>query len=221
MELEWAEDEDSRFSHIPLTEQLDQPDEVQQRPSGLLIARAHLRRPLVAARDASHARRPSPPNPTGLSATHRVKARDLMMEAAALGYERRASLHYTQGVLRWQGINQRDKAWRNQCPHYGDCSSFSTWCGWNGLDHYHLRDYFNGLRWHAGYTGTLLTHGVRVDGRWGLVRGDLLIYGNGFPGKHVAIAVGGGMAISFGSEIGPLRVRVNYRPDLMQARRFI
>jgi hypothetical protein len=56
--------------------------------------------------------------------------------------------------------------------------------------------------------------------------GDLTFYGSmggmlaGIPG-HVAIAVGGGYAISFGSEPGPKKVAVLYRRDYRGARRYV
>jgi cell wall-associated NlpC family hydrolase len=51
--------------------------------------------------------------------------------------------------------------------------------------------------------------------------GDLAIYGSGPPGKHVAMCLGGGMIFSHGSEAGPFKLAVHYRPDLMEIRRYI
>jgi hypothetical protein len=54
---------------------------------------------------------------------------------------------------------------------------------------------------------------------------DCVFYGTEWPGKHVAIVVGrqGGvpMVVSHGSEEGPFFVRYNYRPDVLQIRRYI
>jgi cell wall-associated NlpC family hydrolase len=90
---------------------------------------------------------------------------------------------------------------------------------WQGLGHFHLADHVNGAGWRAGYTGTLLQHGKLV--RYRKAIGDLVIYGNGPPGKHVAIYVGHGMVISHGSEAGPFHLPWNYRRDVMQTRRYI
>ena len=50
---------------------------------------------------------------------------------------------------------------------------------------------------------------------------NLAIYGYGFPGEHVAVCLGGGMVFSHGSEAGPFKLRLHYRPDLYQIRRYI
>lgn len=157
---------------------------------------------------------------SGLSAPHRIRARDLAVDAAMLGLQRKDSLHYTQGARRWQGIAESLKAWRGECPEQGDCSSFATWCVWNGLDHYGVRDTVNGLMWRAGWTGTMATHGKRVVHR--VMRADLALYGDpvGRTG-HVAVCIGGGKVISFGSEAGPYLLDINYRADLRQIRRYI
>jgi cell wall-associated NlpC family hydrolase len=135
--------------------------------------------------------------------------------------EERPALHYTQTGRRWDGINKGLKAWKGQFPNYADCSSFATWCLWNGLDHFGVRDVVNGANWKAGYTGTILNHGKLVKKQSNWMRGDLIVYGNGFPGEHVAIYIGDGLVISHGSEPAPVKVRWNYRGDFMQCRRFI
>ena len=158
---------------------------------------------------------------SGLSPEHRVRARDLTIEAAKLGLRRAASLHYTQGPRRWEGIDNNLKAWQGECPNWADCSAFSTWCLWNGLDHYGVRDVVNGYRWRAGYTGTQIDHGRRVMHRGNWRRADLVFYGDPKGGSgHVAIYVGGGKVISFGSERGPLLLPVEYR-RITQVRRYI
>jgi hypothetical protein len=158
---------------------------------------------------------------SGLSDTHRIRARDLAMEGAFLALAHRSEVHYTQGSRRWQGIAGDLKAWKGEFPHYADCSSFATWCLWLGLDHYDVRDVVNGAAWKAGYTGTILQHGKRVLHLENVARGDLAIYGRGWPGSHVAICIGGGLVISHGSEAGPFKLPLHYRPDLLQIRRYI
>lgn len=158
---------------------------------------------------------------SGLSVQHRIEARNLAVEAALLGVTHAPVIHYTQGPRRWEGIDKHLKAWKGEYPNFADCSAFATWCLWNGLDHFGVRDTVNGQNWRAGYTGTMLTHGKRVahSGNW--LRGDLFIYGNGGAGEHVAIHIGGGIVVSHGSEPGPFKLKYDYRPDLMQVRRYI
>jgi cell wall-associated NlpC family hydrolase len=156
---------------------------------------------------------------SGLSFPKRVTARRLAVKAARLGLAHKSALHYTQGARRWDGINHNLKAYRGEYPRYADCSAFVTWCIWNGLSHYGVRDTVNGAQWKAGYTGTMLQHGKRVTGK--LAVGDAVIYGRGFPGEHTALYVGSGLVISHGSEAGPFLLPVHYRGDVLQIRRFI
>lgn len=159
---------------------------------------------------------------SGLNAKQRDRVRALATEAARLALDHAPQVHYTQGSSRWQGIDKKLKAWKGQYPNYADCSSLATWCLWNGLSHYGVRDTVNGCAWKAGYTGTMLQHGKRVVHRENVLRGDLALYGvPGTTGKHVAICVGGGKVISHGSEAGPFLLPIDYRSDLMQIRRYI
>lgn len=154
-----------------------------------------------------------------LSRAHRKKAVNDTLQAAVLGLYHASVIHYTQGELRWQGIDRHRVASSGGYPNYADCSAFATWCYWNGL-HVHLghSDFVNGEHWLAGYTGTMMGHGKRVSS---LIPGDAVIYGRGFPGEHVAIYTGGGLVVSHGSEAGPLLLPVHYRPDALQYRRYI
>jgi|SRR5437868_9307067 len=169
----------------------------------------------------------SAPNPSGLSSAHRIRARDLAIQAALLGLHNAPAIHYTQGAKRWQGIDNHLKSWRGEYPKYADCSAFTTWCLWNGLDHFHVRDVVNGAAWKSGYTGTQLDHGERIDGRFKPQRADLVLYGTGYPGHHVAIVIGRRkadgklMVVSHGSEGGPYFLPFDYRSDVMQLRRYI
>lgn len=158
---------------------------------------------------------------SGLSAAHRVRARDLAVEAALLTIRHADEVHYTQGPRRWEGIDRELKAFRGQFPRYGDCSALATWWLWNGLDHYGVRDTVNGQAWRAGYTGTMLRSGKRVVHRDNWRRGDLLVYGQGWPGAHVAMYLGGGKVASHGSEPGPFLLPWDYRGDLLDVRRCI
>lgn len=166
-------------------------------------------------------------NPSGLSNTDRATARSIVVRAARLGHAHAAAVHYTMGSSRWQGIARRDLVTRGDFPNYADCSSYATWCLWNALHvKFGLADKVNGAGWRAGYTGTLLTHGILVDSGptldlRKLLPGDLILYGSGHPGKHVAIYVGNGMVVSHGSEGGPYLIPYNYRRDIMCARRYI
>jgi cell wall-associated NlpC family hydrolase len=158
-------------------------------------------------------------NPSGLSAAHRIEARDLAVRAAVLGRQREASLSYTQDwKQRWEGINGDLKAWRGETPRHADCSAFYTWCIWNGLDHFGVKDIVNKASWKAGYTGTMSQTGHRVTNGH-LLRADCVLYGDPFGRTgHVAIYVGGGKVISFGGEPGPRLLDWNYRPVTMVRR---
>ncbi len=171
---------------------------------------------------------------SGLGEQNRLKARDLTVEAALLGLRRAASLHYTQGPARWEGIARNLKAWQGECPRNGDCSAFATWCVWNGLDHFGVRDTVNGTGWRSGYTGTQVNHGKRVESRANVLRGDLVHYGDPFGRSgHVAVIVGARrgagpavvpglplLVVSFGSDAGPFLLEANYR-TIAQIRRYI
>jgi hypothetical protein len=157
---------------------------------------------------------------TGLNARDRIRARDLAIQAASLALRNGATIQYTMGPKRWDGINRNRKAWRGEYPRFQDCSSFATWCLWHGLDHFGVKDIVNGQQWRAGFTGTMLDHGQRVT-RANVLRGDLLFYANANRQiNHVTIYIGGGMVISHGSEPGPLKLRMDYR-SIVQIRRYI
>jgi hypothetical protein len=163
---------------------------------------------------------------SGLSAKNRIKARDLAVNAAMLTYRHREVVHYTQGPQRWSGIDKDLKAYKGEYPKYIDCSAFATWCIWNGLDHFGVRDTVNALNWKAGYTGTMLNHGKRVVHLSNVIRGDCVLYGRpGSTGAHTAIIVGRlkgtPMVVSHGSEAGPFYLPYNYRSDIMSIRRYI
>jgi len=158
---------------------------------------------------------------SGLSTPERIRARDMAVQGAALCLHNAAHTHYTQGPQRWEGIDKNLKAWRGEFPVYSDCSSFVTWCLWQGLDHFHIGDIVNNENWKAGFTGTMLDNGVRVAAG-SMQRGDAVIYGTGAPGHHTAIHVGGGIVISHGSENGPNKLPYDQMGQpILQIRRYI
>lgn len=162
---------------------------------------------------------------SGLSATDQARARDRAVQAAMVGYAHKTGLHYTTGARRWQGIQLRLNARAGHFPDWADCSSFCSWCLWSGLGlGFNRPDSVNGCSWRAGFTGTMLTHGVPVRFASNALAGDCVIYGSGYPGRHAAIVVKSGntpMVISNGSEAGPFYLPYNYRRDLMGIRRYI
>jgi hypothetical protein len=166
------------------------------------------------------------PSASGLSRDQRIRCRDRAVQAAQLALAHAPQVHYTQGAKRWDGITKRRDARLGQFPTHADCSSFATWCLWNGLVlRFGLGDIVNGAGWRAGYTGTMLGHGKRVRHSANALRGDCVIYGSGPPGQHVAIIVarqsGVPMVISHGSEPGPFYLRFDYRSDVLEIRRYI
>jgi hypothetical protein len=163
---------------------------------------------------------------SGLSRDQRIRCRDRVVQAAKLALANKADVHYTEGGRRWSGINKHRDASHGQFPDHSDCSSFATWCLWNGLAlRFGLGDIVNGVGWTAGYTGTMLDHGMVVRFASNALPGDCVFYGAGPPGKHVAVVVkmvgGAPMVISHGSEPGPYYLAYNYRSDVLQIRRYI
>lgn len=159
---------------------------------------------------------------SGLSRAHQRQARALVKRACARLLADPNDVHYTQGPDRWDGINHR-KGIRKAgfWPFRGDCSSTATWVLWRALHvAFGVRDVVNGTDWRAGYTGTMLAHGQVVDPDKAKA-GDLALYGYGGTGEHVAVCLGDGTVMSHGSEGGPYRLPLRYRPDLMSVRRYI
>lgn len=184
-----------------------------------MLSRARKR--MTAIRKQREKEAKSKGGPSNLTESQRAEARNIAVAAAKLGLAHAPAIHYTQGGSRWQGISDTRYARQGQYPNYCDCSSFATWCLWNAL---HVRfgvgDVVNGANWQAGFTGTQLTHGVSVS-LSAMKPGDLVLYGRGYPGSHVAIYIGGGRVISHGSEGGPYNLPYNYRSDIIGARRYI
>ncbi len=163
---------------------------------------------------------------TGLNLAQRKRTRNRIKAAAYEALKRKGSMTYTQNArARWDGIRHGRRAYKHEAPRSADCSALATWCIWDGVLRY-LRngtvrtDFVNGQNWLAGYTGTQQDHGRRVTGR--KLVGDLVFYGP--PGSrvanHVAIYVGNGLVVSFGSQGGPYLLRWDYR-HVVETRRYI
>jgi len=164
-----------------------------------------------------------------LNAKERTRARRIAVRAALLGLRHASVIHYTQGGSRWQGIADTRFSERGQYPNYADCSAFATWCLWNGLYvPFREHDVVNGADWKAGYTGTMLSHGVPIRSIKNVRWGDCVLYGSpGSTGRHTAIVVRVGkprgskvMVVSHGSEGGPYFLPYNYRRDVQSIRRY-
>lgn len=164
-------------------------------------------------------------SPLGLSGHDRAIARLRASYAAMVGVARRGVTEYTEGASRWDGIDNRRNPWGKprQSPHHADCSAFYTWAVWIATRAWKLGDFVNGEGWRAGYTGTMTSHGERVDPNH-LIHADAVFYGGSFSvPQHVAIYVGNGRVVSHGS---PGEPKV-YPTDLygalpiMQCRRYI
>ncbi|MEA2190701.1 MAG: NlpC/P60 family [Solirubrobacteraceae bacterium] len=214
-DLEVDDGEDVVTADIPVTDPTTLPEDLgDAAPAGEEHPLAEAVEPLGGVGNAAG------PAPQGLSIKERIRARDLTVEAAALALRNGASIDYTMGVKRWDPIKRNRKAFRGEFGNFEDCSSFATWCLWNGLDHFGVGDVVNGQQFQAGYTGTMTSHGQRVSQSEAL-RGDLCFYADSHRRiSHVAIYIGGGMVISHGSEPGPNKLRMNYRP-IVQIRRYI
>lgn len=167
---------------------------------------------------------------TGLTATQRSHARDVMVDAAQIGLAHKADLHYTQSSpQRWDGISNDREVKDGEWPHYADCSAFYTWCAWNGLFlPYHVEDVVNNGGWKWGNTWSMLQNGARVWVLDNVLRGDAVLYGQ--P-SHTAPVVGWDVdardgktkpfVISNGSEGGPYYLPYDYRSDIHSVRRFV
>lgn len=158
-------------------------------------------------------------------------ARAIARRAALVGLKNASALHYTEGSSRWQGISEHLSSEQGHFPDWADCSSFASWCLWNGLFlRFNQPDNVNGENWSGGYTGTLLDHGQVVGNLHQVAWGDLVLYGTpGTTGAHTAIITNvgtknaGGVphVVSNGSEGGPYWLPYNYRSDVMCVRRYI
>lgn len=151
------------------------------------------------------------------------RIRRLGVRAAMLGVRNAPAIHYTWDPIRWEGIAKHCRSYRGQFPHHADCSAFASWDLWDATRGYLVGDFINGTGWQSGHTGTLVKHGRKVS-LSNLHLLDLVFYGDeGWRPEHVAVYVGGGKVVSFGSEPGPFLLNVRYRTDvgLWAPRRYI
>lgn len=160
---------------------------------------------------------------SGLSAEHRAEARRIIVKGCAMLLAHRTQVRYTQDpVARWEAIAHDLRIAKGEWLKHGDCSSTQTWLIYNALTHVHAhRDTVNGLDWKAGYTGTIATHGKPVAHLGNAQVGDSVLYGRSWPYEHVATYLGGGIVFSHGSDAGPYRLAIDYRPDRAMIRRHI
>lgn len=165
--------------------------------------------------------------PSHLHESDRVKCRHAAITAAHLSLAHAPEVHYSQGPTRWDGINHHLIASKGQFPTSLDCSASVTWWLWNGLVlMFNEPDIVNGENWHAGYTGTMVGHGVVIPHPKNWLPGDYILYGNPTT-EHTALVVGWDprtkyhMVVSHGSEAGPYYLPWNYRTDFNSCRRVI
>jgi hypothetical protein len=196
------------------------------RTEGMLAAASARMEKLLEDRHAAEVKAArSKGGPYNLSDADHDRAVKIMVAAFRLAYQHAGSVHYTQSSARFGGIRARLRYADGRYPTQEDCSSMYTWAFWNGITSVagmNAPDLVNGAGWSAGYTGTLLSHGRQVpfSDRQG---GDAVIYGNGFPGHHVAMVdhENHDLVYSHGSESGPYHIKWNYRSDIMQVRRYL
>jgi hypothetical protein len=136
-----------------------------------------------------------------------AEIRRCIMRAANLGVKKRRQMTYTEGELRWSGIDDECRSIKGQVPPDSDCSAFATWCYWDATRWLRLPDFVNGEAWAAGYTGTMIEHGRLIPFADAQL-GDLCFYGALDAPYHVALWAGDGKVISMGRPGAPELVGV-------------
>lgn len=168
---------------------------------------------------------PAPPghDAIGLTPSQQASARRVVVQACQVLLDHAQQVHYSEGPNRWQGIAERLRIAHGQYLTESDCSSTATWILWNALTHVipAMPDIVNGEGWKGGYTGTIAAHGKPVVHDASIRVGDLLLYGAPPAYEHVTVALGGGVCFSHGSEAGPFKLAIDYRPDRGPTRRFL
>ena len=198
-DLERETDEDPMTVEIPVSDKDSSLDLGDFVPPGMTRPLGETVDPVLGA-DPTFIVAVSGTPSIGLNARQRIRARDLAVQAAALAVKKNTQIQYSMGDNRWDPIKRNRKAWRGEVGRFEDCSSFVTWCLWNGLDHFGVDDVVNGDSWRSGWTGSMVQHGIRVS-QAEILRGDVLFYLNdhGEIG-HCTIYVGGGMCITHGHD---------------------
>lgn len=202
--------------HVPVTDPADvPPDEVDQADASIK---------LVSEANAARAHRQNRMQRYRLTEHERAVAKALLLPYLTWALNHRGSVHYTQNAkLRWEAIEKHLLIRHGGKLTHGDCSSTGTWLLRNVAYRFGFHeDVFNGEHYDGGYTGTLIKHGRPVHYDKNLRFGDLIFYGNqggGVP-EHVAVYIGGGMVWSHGSDAGPFKLHIDYRPDRVAARRY-
>lgn len=149
-----------------------------------------------------------------------TRVRNAIVQAGFFWYAHRAAIAYSQ----YRPFQQGKPPW---VPYHWDCSAFTTNCHYAGG-----APNPNGRPWdHLGYTGTLMSRGVRVGSVNNLKPGDMIFYGfarqsDAFPAgspTHVALYVGvvngSHMVLSMGSY--PMKyIAYNYRHDVNHYRTY-
>lgn len=148
--------------------------------------------------------------------------REAGVSAAFFWYSHRSQIAYSQ----YRPFSAGKPPW---IPSRWDCSAFATNCHYaGGFPDPNGRNYD-----HQGYTGTLIDHGIRVNGIGQLEPLDLIFYGHspsrssaGFPGgspTHVAVYVGvkNGVPMVISHGHYPMSYYAyNYRSDINQYRHY-
>lgn len=136
----------------------------------------------------------------GVSPKDLVEIRRVMLRAGYKGVTLHNTFTYTEGPLRWSGITTNAHDFTMTHGFDCDCSAFDTWLGKDATEWLKLRDFINGANWLAGYTGTMVLHGERVDEPQPT---DFCFYGEISVPYHVAMSVGSGRVISMGRPGAP------------------
>jgi len=121
----------------------------------------------------------------------------LMVSAQALFDKWSVNGIYTQeGNPRWTGIHEHKCP--PDAPQKSDCSSAVTWIYWTVFGQ--GPDFLNAQTWSAGYTGTLSSHGARIECS-DVQPGDLCFYGTSASHiTHVNMYIGDGQCVDHGSQ---------------------
>lgn len=159
---------------------------------------------------------------SGLTDPQAARARADLVLGCDMLLDHAPEVNYTEGPQRWSAISEGLRFAEGKYLTEGDCSSTVTWLLWNVLHtSFGLDDIVNGEDWKAGYTGTLAQHGKPVMWDTNVEIGDVILYGTAWPYVHCTMALSNSECFSHGSQAGPFRESIDYRPDRKMIRRFI